>query len=135
MNLFNSNTPRKWIVFSDLVRPQYLKAHGEKVLNGTKYISDLSDMKILDPEHKYENIWYRYSHLIVINDSNLKSPEFKLIQSDVVQLKFNICSEESRLLGITNAAFILEQDLSQIKCIKPINNLPIDGMWLYAVKN
>lgn len=125
----------KWLAFSNFLVPQYLKAHGATVWNGTRFISDPVEMRVLDPDERYREIWYRYAHFIVEAAPSGSSAKFELKQTDVVLLKVDICSDAIHALGVNRFAFMAKPDPGEISCLRPMRAAPVAGLWLYKRRN
>lgn len=72
----------KWIAFGDYVTGQMVKATGAPVLNGTKIVPDLSFLRQLDPERKYENVYNRYAWIICAVQVFPEEVRFSLLQAE-----------------------------------------------------
>ncbi len=53
----------RWVAYGDNYAANYLKGLGANVFNGLKYVPDLEEMKILDPEGRYLIYYNRYAHI------------------------------------------------------------------------
>jgi hypothetical protein len=125
----------RWLVIPDLQYPQYFKANGAMVWNGTRFISDPGEMRILDPTDRYRDVWNRYAHFGV-SPLPLGSPaEFELIYADSVMLKVDLCSEAVSSLGINRFAFLTQPGLDQFPCLELLRHGPVAGTWLYKKKD
>jgi hypothetical protein len=82
------NSPNAiWISSAELTYSGFLVACGAPTLNSVNYIPNMEMWHKLDPEGKYEEIYNRYSHIII----NLtKDPtEISLIQADLVSVSLS----------------------------------------------
>lgn len=121
----------KWLAFSNLLIPQYLKAHGASVWNGVRFISDPDEIRILDPGERFREIWYRYAHFIA-EPAPVQTPvSFELKSTDVVLLRVDACSDAIRTLGINRFAFMTKPSPDQSSCLEPLRPGPVAGFWLY----
>ena len=68
-----------WIGESQ-INAQYLVANGLKVLNGINEYPNYDWIEILDPEHKYEEVWNRYAHIAIVLDDETS---FDLLSTDI----------------------------------------------------
>ena len=79
-----------WMGLSN-VNSQYLIANGIKVLNGINQYPNYNWINIVDPEHKYEEVWNRYAHILVFLDNEtsfeLKSSDLYIFHATYKNLK------------------------------------------------
>lgn len=70
---------KTWIALDSFVIPNYLGAHGLKVINATNTIPNFKLWEKIDPKKKYEHIYNRYAHITMTIGDETK---FELIQPD-----------------------------------------------------
>jgi len=74
-----------WIGGSQ-INAQYLAANGLKVLNGINEYPNYNWVDLIDAEHKYEEVWNRYAHIVIYLDNETY---FELLSTDVYALHLN----------------------------------------------
>jgi hypothetical protein len=72
---------------SELYMASYVLANGARVINSTNYHPNIELWKKLDKDGKYNNIYNRYSHLLV--DLTNDNTTMELIQADLIRLHLN----------------------------------------------
>lgn len=125
------NGSAQWLALPNILLPQYLKANGASVWNGVRFTSDPREMRLIDPQEKYINVWYRYAHFAVESLPLNSQPEFILKGTDTVLLRVDLCSEDLSAMGVNRFAFMSEQNLKDLPCLAPIRSGPVAGIWLY----
>ncbi len=78
VSIANENPQGIWIGGTQ-INSQYLIANGIKVLNGINEYPNYDWIDLLDPEHKYEEVWNRYAHIFITLDDRTY---FELIATD-----------------------------------------------------
>ena len=82
VNIAKENPQGIWIG-ATRTNSQYLVANGIKVLNGINEYPNYDWINLIDPEHKYEEIWNRYAHIFITLDDKTY---FELIAADSYSL-------------------------------------------------
>ncbi|MBR2678357.1 MAG: hypothetical protein IKE63_02960 [Bacilli bacterium] len=113
-----------WIGYNNIVLQSYVLANGGKTINAVNFYIDEKKWNIIDPDHKYEEIYNRYAHTILtINADDIT--EISNPQSDVIKLtlplnklhelnvKYVLSKEE---LNISNDKYYLEQIYKDSDC-------------------
>lgn len=129
----NSTLPGRWMVFGNIVHPQYFKALGLDVFNGARFTPDFDEMKLLDPDHNYINVWNRYAHIHVEEVLALDAPIFTLKQPDLYTIQVDPCALEIQKLGIKYLVFTHNAEGVVAHCVKSTNVQPINGLYIYQI--
>lgn len=87
----------KWIALYSLVLPNYLISCGASTINSTNFIPNFKMWEILDPEKEYEEVWNRYSHMVMYLSDDKKS-NYCLDSGDL--MSFVISKSDFRKLEI-----------------------------------
>ncbi|HUK13450.1 MAG TPA: hypothetical protein VLW17_09105 [Thermoanaerobaculaceae bacterium] len=89
----------RWVAYGHPALADYLKATGAPVLNGTKVVPPLRDLRILDPEGANKGVYNRYAHVAFeVRDSPRAS--FTLTASDGYAVGLNPASDLMPALGV-----------------------------------
>lgn len=86
VKISNENPDAIWIGQGQL-NSQYLVANGIKVLNGINEYPNYDWIEKIDSEHKYEEVWNRYAHIIINLDYDTYF-ELKLTDAYVVHMTY-----------------------------------------------
>lgn len=127
-----------WIAYNDNnITANFAMANGANVFNGTKYTPLLEELAILDPEHKYTQIYNRYAHIAVNPLPDKKAPpQFKLFSPDAYIIEIHPCSPYLKKLGITHFIFSGKPAPELTRCLTPLNQEPLSGsVFIYKRKN
>ena len=80
-----------WVFSGDsLMFSNYVLANGAKILNSTNYYPNVEMWKKIDSKKKYEEIWNRYAHMIIVLTNEPTYAE--IVQADVIKVYLNIKS-------------------------------------------
>lgn len=125
----------KWAVFGDRLTPNFFIANGLRVFDGVKYTPDFKYLRILDPKEKYKDIYNRYAHIALMEPLGDKEEIiFELIYPDHYIIRIDPCSQKLKEIGITHLAFSYEPDSLDLYCAEPLNDKPLNSLWLYRYK-
>ena len=110
----------RWVVFNQIITPDFLKATGVNCFNGVKFVPPLEDLHILDPAMKYESVYNRYAHIacntFIIHDSI----DFILNQQDMYTLRVDPCSPRLVQLGLKYFMFTYAPNPIEVGCMTPV---------------
>lgn len=130
----------EWLVYSDrdtlAELPEFLKASGLNVFNGVKYTPDLRLMEVLDPEHKFKNVYNRYAHIGFWEpeSGNEKVIEIVLAAGDTYIVIADPCSGELKRMGIERFAFTYKPDEKKLSCLSFTHGFESSDIWFYKRK-
>jgi hypothetical protein len=86
-NIVEADPDAKWIGYGNIITPQFLIANGAPTINSVNYIPNMELWGKLDPEGKYNEVYNRYSHIILgFTDDETT---FSLVQPDLMNLDIN----------------------------------------------
>lgn len=74
----------KWITLDSLSEQQFLVACGAPTINSVNYMPNIELMSQLDPDGKYNEVYNRYAHIILILVE--EDTAMELVQNDVFKL-------------------------------------------------
>lgn len=127
--LVEEDSDARWVGLNSIVTPQYLLACGAPTINSINYIPNYDLWKKLDPEKKYEEIWNRYSHM-VIELGTEESSSYELLSPD--SIKLTLCKTDFDKLNIT---YIMTQNELPDSWIGEFSKVYDEyGVWIYKVK-
>ncbi len=131
LDIDHKDNQSKWIVYDDAVKSKFLKAGTQNIFN-TKSYPDFNEMKILDPQNKYKDIWNRYSAFIIVNSDIISNDIiFILNQADLYSIKINPNSDLLKQLNIKYFVFEnIPKDLDPKK-FKQLNLNPFNKMYIF----
>jgi hypothetical protein len=126
MNVQDPN--QKWVAVNSGLNGQLLVAEGLKTFNGVHFYPDMKMWQLLDPAGKYNNVYNRYSHVVVLltdQDTN-----FKLNGPDAFTINLNV-----KDLPKTGIKYILSTgDLERFApSLKQVYFEPTDNLYIYQV--
>ena len=121
-----------WVVYGDFQFGNYLAANGARVLNGTYYYPNLEFWSSFDPKHRYEKIYNRYAHILVLPEENSKI-KFKLRQNDLVQMNISPCSTILDDLGIKYYLFFAPP--VENTCLIKVKEIDYPKLSIYIFKS
>jgi hypothetical protein len=138
-NIVVTDPQANWIVYGDEIQSGFVVATGARVFNGTKYVPDMSAMKILDPSGKNEAIYNRFAHVMVLNRPEVDKVNFKRFYEDSYGIGISPFSQKLRDLKIK---YLLMPDYpgyydveeGKNKGVVPVLNMPIDHYWVLEIK-
>jgi hypothetical protein len=123
--------PTLWIAVGSGATPQALKANGMEVFGGATYVPDPDRMSVLDPQGDWSSIWNRYAHIVVDSQPGLAAPTFELLHPDLYRVRVDVCSRVVDTLGVNRVAYHNPAPDEDRRCLSPIGDAPLDGLWLY----
>ena len=132
---FGGNDGDLWAVFGSLELSQGFKAAGLNVLNGTHYAPRMEWLDILDPDHKYKQVWNRYAHTNLVAANRDEKAEFKIDFADSYHITVDVCGSEFQALRVTHAAFKQPPTVFQTRCLEPLLTNDASGVQLYKILN
>jgi hypothetical protein len=125
---------KRWLVFSDLVGPNYVSAHGVDVFNSLRVVPDLATLGKLDPQGKYLSVYNSASYLIAQGQNSSKSTVFENIQqAGVLQLWISPQDPALRQIGIGVLAFREKPPDDWVAGLKPVGSGPVDTFWIFQI--
>lgn len=95
----SSEDDSKWVIYGDYRFAQYALANNANILNGVHIYPQFKIWEILDPEKKYINIYNRYAHIEIQEDSEFEE-SVVLKQNDWILLTISPCDEKFRMLDV-----------------------------------
>jgi hypothetical protein len=124
----------KWMVVGDKYLAQGLKAHGLNVFAGAQFLPDRRSLSILDPAARYQGIWNRYANVQVISDPHSHAAQFRKTRGDQYSITLNVCSEQTRHIGITHVAYAGNVAAEDLACLAPLPAPEDSGVKLFKLK-
>ena len=119
-----------WIAVDQWVEANFYAACGAKVINSNNYVPNMEMWLKLFPDGEYEDIYNRYSNMIISLTSEQSVPE--LIQADLIKLNLNFSELEKldvKYIASKHEVIIPDEytDIS-IECIYVEN-----GIYIYSL--
>jgi hypothetical protein len=124
----------RWIAIGDNFFAQGLKAVGLDVVGGTQYIPDRSMLDVLDPQHRYAQVWNRYSTISIASEPRVQAARFELIYPDQYRIAIDVCGQAVRKLGITHVAYTVAAPAADLGCLEPLDAPADSGVRLFRLK-
>ncbi len=129
-----SDPNARWAVYGGYMVADLLKTSGANVVNGTKVVPPLDDLRVLDPDANSAQTYNRYAHvdLVPVNGPDVS---FKLIHADAYAIAIDPKSELWRALGVGYVALpFVASDPEFLARTRPAAALPEIGLWIYAYR-
>lgn len=129
VSIAKENPDAIWLGESQ-INAQYLAANGLKVLNGINEYPNYDWIEILDPNHKYEEVWNRYAHIAIVLDDETS---FDLLSTDIYFL--HLTHENLKQLNIKYFYTNVKADDNKIKefGLENLYENDITGQYIYQV--
>ena len=133
-NIQKKDPTAKWVFFNSSIDANFLKAVGVDAFNGIKYVPNLNDFRILDPEGKFLDNYNRYA-LIVFSESKVHDlVTFNSFSQDTYFIEADPCAEKLKQLGVRYFVFTKEPVADVSGCMKPMSSDSISRVWVYERK-
>ena len=131
-----SNSERDlWAVFGNTDVAQGFKAVGLNVVNGTHYAPRMSWLDVLDPDHRYQQVWNRYAHIALVSAQPGQKPKFHIEVADSYFVTVDVCGPEFQSIGVTHAAFTYAPQPFETRCLEPLVTTHASGVQLFKIVN
>jgi len=119
-----------WVVYDRLSYANYLASNGIRVLNGTYLYPNINFWSRFDPEHKYIDIYNRFSFINVIASADPTEMEFLLPSATMVQLEISPCNPLLKEIGVKYHVFFIPKP--EISCLSLIKKIEFPSWILYV---
>lgn len=130
VRISSQNPDAIWIGESQ-INAQYLIANGLKVLNGINEYPNYEWIEMLDPEHKYEEVWNRYAHIAIVLDDETS---FDLLSTDIYFL--HLTYDDLKKLEIKYFYTNVKADENRINNygMKTLYENDVTGQYIYEIQ-
>ncbi|MBO4693389.1 MAG: hypothetical protein J5659_03225 [Clostridia bacterium] len=110
---------------------QYLLANGIKVINGVNEYPNYAWIDKLDPEHKYEEVWDRYAHILI---SPSEGEKFELLGGDIYIM--HLSYDDFKSLGIKYFYSYNKYDANVMKTymMSCVYSDDLSGQYIYKIE-
>lgn len=124
----------RWAVFGNHKISNLLVPLKINTLNGIKNVPNFDDMKVLDPNGEYKNIYNRYAHIALyyhkdVGDFVIFQLNANKIVNDNYTIILNPCSEKLKQLGVKYTLFTYQPVAEEIQCMTMVKDL--GGLYIY----
>jgi hypothetical protein len=121
-------------VYGGYMVADLLKTSGANVVNGTKVVPPLDDLRVLDPSGSARPTYNRYAHVDFM-PANGTGVSFKLIHADAYAIAIDPKSELLRELGVGYVALpYAASDPEFLALTRPVATLPEIPLWIYSYR-
>lgn len=121
----------KWMVYSNTIPAQFLKAQGADVVTGLSYVPDLGFWREFDPTGKFDTIYNRYGFAMFVMAGG--SREFRLVPPVAYRLDVLPTDPLLSARGVRYAVFSEEFPDPATKGLRLISNPAGAQFWIYKV--
>lgn len=132
MNMKKNNSI--WVVFGSHWQASVLQSSGANIINGVKYVPELTKMKVLDSSDDFLFIYNRYSHIEFDPITSLNEIKFILNQADFYTVNINPCNDRLKQLSIDYLILPNNVKYNTLKCLKKLNEEAIEQMNIFEYK-
>jgi hypothetical protein len=117
----NKDPQAGWVVYGNYYMAPYLVSNGIRVLNGDYFYPNLSFWYRFDPQHKYVDIYNRYSTVNVVDSPSPQKIQFDLIRKDAIQLEISPCNPVLEEVGVKY--YLLSELRPDLACVSLIDTI------------
>lgn len=114
---------KKWLVFSDIVGPNYFSAHGLYLYNSFRLVPELPSLQKLDPEGKFFHVYNSHAFLVAEPQEPGKDIGFVNVQLGVLRMTVSPVDPRLREIGISVLAFRPEPPATWVAGLKRISTI------------
>ena len=129
-----SDPHARWAVYGGYMAADLLKTTGANVINGTKVVPPLDDLRVLDPKATAAFTYNRYAHVDLM-PAQEPGVRFSLIHADSYAIWIDPKSDLLRQLGVGYVALPYEaSDPELLARTRLVATLPDIRLWVYAYR-
>lgn len=133
-DIYKKDPAAGWIWFGKVRTSNLLKASGIKLFNGVKYLPPLDDMKMLDPEKKYDSVYNRYAWISMQMYINWRDTViFQQTYNDGYTIFMDPCSPRLKQLGVKYFVFDYTPQEPEVRCMSKLAE--VSGISVYKRKD
>ena len=124
----------RWIVYTESVAATgFFSAVGCEVVNGLKYVPDLTTLSVFDPTGAQHNLINRSMWLLAEPEDGSRPAGFEPLPPNLVKWRVSPLDPGLRRIGVRYAAFTTRPDPTVAASLRPILTVPVSGFWLYEL--
>ena len=131
--IVRSDPGAKWVAYSSVWLPQFLKAQGADVISGVAVIPDLPFCHALDPSRQFESIYNRYALAIFLLPEHAIPPEFALGSPAGYSVSVSMLDPALQQRGVRYAAFPDKLIVAPEAGIQLVASFPENQIWVYKL--
>lgn len=124
----------RWLVVGDNFFAQGLRAQGLAVFGGAQYLPNFRDIAVLDPRGDFRDTWNRYAYVSVRSEPHRRTPLFRKTRGDQYVILLDVCSQQTRALGISRIAYTVDVPAADRHCLRPLPAPADSGVHLFALE-
>jgi hypothetical protein len=129
-DIYKKDPEAGWVWFGKVRTSNLLKASGIKLFNGVKYLPPLDDMKILDPDKKYDSVYNRYAWMSMGMHINWRDTViFRQTYNDGYTIFMDPCSPRLKQLGVKYIVFDYLPQEPEVRCMTKLAE--VSGISVY----
>jgi len=95
-----SDPAAKWVVFGPTEIADFVKFTGADVINGSKFYPVFPYNNILDPTHRFINIWNNYAHVTFVEDPLREQAIYERLSPGGYLVRISACSPSLDQIGV-----------------------------------
>lgn len=123
----------RWAVFGNYLFANYLKAAGARVMNGTRFVPDPEQMRVLDPADRSQGIHNRYGHMSLAT-GDAASARFELAAFDSYVATVSATSGVWKALGVRYLVLPAPSGTPDfLRAAQPALQFPELDLWVYRL--
>jgi hypothetical protein len=98
--VYLSDPAAKWVVFGSSAIADFVKFTGADVINGNKFYPVFPYNNILDPTHRFIDIWNNYAHVMFAEDPLCEQAIYKRLAPGSYLVRIAACSPSLDQIGV-----------------------------------
>ena len=103
--IHESDPDARWVVFGSFQIANFLKFSGVEVINGNKFYPVQTYNNVLDPGHRFIEVWNRYAHIAFADDPACREAKYELIRGLLYRVRLAAQSPALGRLGVRYVVF------------------------------